>query len=305
MTLKIGPLTLPNPWLLAPLEEVSDIGFRHLCTTLGAGWSCTEMIRASGLVRKNKATLDLIDSYEPCGLQLLTKGPKELELALKVFFTLRESTHSHFKNITFIDLNFGCPSPEVIRIGLGPAMLKRMAKMEATFKTLKQVVKVYDKNIAVGAKLRLGLNQQEKDRNIVDRLIPAINQHLDYIIIHAKHAGQRGSEKADWSALKELREKVTIPFIANGSGLDANSASELKETTKADAVLIARGAITNPWIFRALNEKGSEQATLQEIENAKKEYLETSKKYHTKEKYVAFHKENFSRITNSMTKKTR
>jgi len=298
MTLALGPLKLKNPYLLAPMEAVSDVGFRELCSSLGASLTFTEMVRGASFSRENKATLELVDTYDnsPVGIQFLTKGPEELETVLKKFFELREKPgYEHFKNVRSFDLNFGCPSPENIRIGAGPALIKRTAKMEAIFKTLATVTRQHDDRIAVGAKLRLGLNQIEKERKIAFRLVPAANEHLDFFTMHPKHAGQRGSDQADWNALKELRDVVTTKLIGNGGGLTAADAQSMLKQTKVDGVMLARGAINNPWIFRALN-GGAEQPTHDEIMDARSAYLATAKLYGTKQKYLEFHEENFQRM---------
>ncbi len=300
MILSLGPLRLKNPYLLAPMEAVSDTGFRELCGSLGASLTFTEMVRGASFVRENKATLDLVDTYEtaaPVGVQFLTKGPEELQRTIEKFFELRgRPGFEHFRNVKAFDLNFGCPSPENIRIGAGPALIKRTAKMDAIFRTLAQVTKRHDETIAVGVKLRLGMNRLEKERKVAYRLAPAANEHLDFFTMHAKHAAQRGREEADWSALHELRDLVTTRLIGNGGALDAESARKMLRETKVDGVMVARGAIRNPWIFRALSGQGAELPTRDEILDAQSAYLATAKLYGTRQKYLDFHEENFERM---------
>jgi tRNA-dihydrouridine synthase B len=135
MTLKLGSLELSSPFILAPMESVSDCAYRRVCWDRGASLVWTEMIRARGLARNNKSTLELIDTFDPevlTGVQLLVANERELSDALEKL----ESPVPHFRNIRAIDLNFGCPSPEVIRIGAGPALLKRRGKLETIFKVL-------------------------------------------------------------------------------------------------------------------------------------------------------------------------
>ncbi len=300
MTLALGPLRLRSPWILAPMEAVSDCAFRKLCYSLGASFTWTEMVRASSFLRQNPSTLALVDTYDsevPTGLQLLTKGPDELQKALETLFELRSRPeYGHFRNIRAIDLNFGCPNPELIEKGQGPAMVKRTRRIESIFTTLKETVRAHDTSIAVGAKIRLGLNEREMRYKVAIRLVSAANSSLDYLIVHGKHAGQRGLDQADWAALKEFKEALTIPFIANGGALDAAKARELSAFTKADGVLIARGAIQNPWIFRALTGRGAELPSAAEIDAAWQRYLEDAKRFGTKRKYLEFHEENFTRM---------
>ena len=133
--MKLGSLELSSPFILAPMESVSDCAYRRVCWDRGASLTWTEMIRARGLARNNKSTFDLIDTFDPevlTGVQLMVANEKELSEALEKL----ERPTPHFKNIRAIDLNFGCPSPEVIRIGAGPALLKRRGKLEADRKSV-------------------------------------------------------------------------------------------------------------------------------------------------------------------------
>src|SRR5687767_87367 len=118
-TFRTGSLELTSAFVLSPMEGVSDVGFRALCFAQGASLTWTEMIRARGLKGRNKSTLDLVDTFDPAtltGIQLMVTGAQELLDAVNVLEELAATTHPHFKNIVSIDLNFGCPSPDIIRI---------------------------------------------------------------------------------------------------------------------------------------------------------------------------------------------
>jgi tRNA-dihydrouridine synthase B len=297
--MKIGSLQLQSNVLLSPLEGVSDIGFRQLCYQNGAGITWTEMIRASGIVRRNKATLDLIDTHDPetlTGIQLFVANERELGAAMH---TLEQLAHSmpHLKNIRAVDLNFGCPSPEVIRIGAGPALLKRTNKMETIFKFLNQWKKstVFDIG-AVGVKIRLGLNQLEQDHKVYLRLLDAANAQLDYLTVHARHAKQMSRDTPSWNAIKEVKELATIPVIGNGDVFGKASAEKLFAQTKCDGIMVARAAIQSPWIFRELTGKGAGTPSPEELEAAERAYFDIAKKYSVKEKYLEFHTKNFLRM---------
>jgi tRNA-dihydrouridine synthase B len=300
MTLTLGPLQLKNPYLFAPMEGVSDVGFRRLCFSLGASITFTEMIRGAAFMRGNKATFDLVDTYDAetiTGVQFITKGPDELKRIVDKLFELQKlPEYAHLRNVKAIDLNFGCPSEDIIGVGLGPAMLKRTAKMEETFKTLRVTVKAHDESVAIGAKLRLGLDQAEQERGVVYRLVPAINANLDYVTVHAKHAEQHSDEPANWNALKELKKDITIPFIGNGGVYSADDARRMLAETKVDGVMVARGAIQNPWIFRALAGDGPELPSAAEVEAAWKEYKGMAALHRMRQKYLDFHEGNFRRL---------
>lgn len=328
-SLTIGSLRLQSRFILAPMEGVSDIGFRRLCYAQGAGLTWTEMVRASGIIRKNKATLDLIDTYDistPTGVQLFVVNERELLAALQTLELLAATTHPHFNNIIAVDLNFGCPSPDLIKIGAGPALMKRAVKMETIFKTLHEWKKTTKLPIgAIGAKIRLGMNAQEQEYKIYLRIIPAANKYLDYLMVHARHAKQKSKDPVTWSAITEIKMQSTIPIIGNGDVFSALDAENMFSSTHCDGILIARGAITNPWIFRELREylernsldksqKENKEKTEERIEEkekikektekkfkkeiilAREEYFAIAKKYNTKEKYIAFHEENFKKL---------
>ena len=294
-SLTIGKLELQSPYVLSPLEGVSDAGFRKLCYGLGAGITWTEMIRASGVVRRNKATLDLIDTHDPdvlTGIQLFAVNERELAVALYTLEQLAHSTHPHFMHIKAVDLNFGCPSPEVIRIGAGPALLKRTNKMALMFDKLDHWRKHTKLPIgAVGAKIRLGLNQQEQDHKVYLRIVEAANRHLDYLTVHARHAKQRSRDPPTWAAIREIKQLATIPVIGNGDALTVRDAVRMREETGCDGVMLARAAIRDPWVFREL--LGGAPGTPDEIRAAAAEYAASAT---SKGKYREFHRENFARM---------
>lgn len=300
MTLRIGSLALESPFLLSPMESVSDAAFRRLCWQLGAGYTWTEMIRARGIVRNNKSTLELIDTHEPdvpTGVQLFVVNEKELGEALEKLDALSASTHPHFKNVTAIDLNFGCPSPEVIRVGAGPALLKRRAKLRAIFEVLAAWKKTTPLPIgAVGAKIRLGLNRMEQDQKVYLPIVEVANDTLDYLVVHARHARQESTEKPTWSAIAEVKARARIPVIGNGDVVTPDDWARLQRETGADGAMIARGAIRSPWVFRALTGRGPGEPTREEVDAAEAGYDALAARLGSREKFREWHREGFRRM---------
>ncbi len=295
--LKLGSLELSSPFILAPLESVSDCAFRRVCWDRGASLTWTEMIRARGLARNNKSTLELIDTFDPevlTGVQLMVTNEKELSEALEKL----EKPVAHFKNIRAIDLNFGCPSPEVIRVGAGPALLKRRGKLDTIFRTLAEWKKSTSLPIgAVGAKIRLGLNRLEQDQKVYLPLVELANEHLDYLTIHARHARQNSADKPTWSAIAEAQAQSKIPIIGNGDIVTREDWERLSRETGATGALIARGAIKSPWVFRGLRGEGSGQPTSDaELEAAETQYLTLAEHYGSKPKFREWHLEGFRRM---------
>jgi tRNA-dihydrouridine synthase len=295
-----GALALPSPFLLSPMEGVSDVGFRALCWKNGAGLVYTEMIRARGVVKRNKSTLDLIDTFDSkplTGLQLLVTKPDELTQAIGVIAELMGTTHPHFKNIVTLDLNFGCPSPDVVQIGAGPALLKRRAKLRAIFEALAHVKKsgALPQLKSVSAKIRLGLNQQEQDHKVYLPVVEMANDTLDHLVVHARHAKQRSRDLPTWSAIGEAKAAAKIPIVGNGDVRTRADAERMQKETGCDGFMIARAAIRDPWVFRSFVGESAGAAGA-EIDAAEVAYKETALRFHTKEKFTQFHAENFARI---------
>ncbi len=298
--LTLGRLTLSSRYLLAPLESVSDCAFRHLCHGLGASLTFTEMIRAQALARKNGSTLDLIDSFEPevpTGLQLLATSPTELSDALGVVEELAFGARPHFRHLVAIDLNFGCPSPEVIRRGAGPALLKRKKRLGELFAALRDFQRHTKLSIgAVGAKIRLGLNAVERREKPYLAVAELASEHLDWLTVHARHARQDSKEPADWSAIAEVKRACRAKVIGNGDVFSPDDARRLFEQTGCDGALVARGAIRSPWLFRALAGRGAAEPTAAELDEAERDYFGRARRLATRPKYLEWHTEGFRRM---------
>lgn len=299
--LRLGSLELPCPFLLAPMESVSDAAFRRLCWEQGAALTFTEMIRAAAVARNNRSTIELIDTVDPqvpTGLQLLAANEHDLAQALDRLEKLAASTHPHLRNIRVIDLNFGCPSPEIIRIGAGPALLKRRAKIKVMFETLRSFKEKSSLPIAaVGAKIRLGLNRLEQDQRVYLPVIDEANQALDYLVIHARHARQGSDEPPTWAAIGEAKARATIPIIGNGDVASVEDFEHLQAETAADGAMIARAAIRSPWIFRGLARTGPPgPRSMEEIDEAERRYRALAISFGARTKFQAWHQEGFARM---------
>lgn len=300
---RTGSLELVSPFLLAPLESVSDVGFRALCHKNGAGLTWTEMIRARGIAKRNKSTLDLVDTFDsktPTGIQLMVTNERELVDALAVLEELAATSHPHFNNIRSVDLNFGCPSLDIIKIGAGPALLKRRNKLRAIFEALADWKKRARLPVgSVSAKIRLGLNQQEQDHKVYLPVVEMANDTLDHLTIHARHAKQRSRDLPTWSAIGEAKAMAKIPIVGNGDIKTRADALRLRTETGCDGFLIARAAIADPWCFRELRgvvPAGHALPTPAEVADALATWRETAQRFQTKEKFRAFHEESFARL---------
>ena len=158
---------------------------------------------------------------------------------------------------------------------------------------------------AISCKIRLGLNQGEKDRHVFLRAVKAANEHLDFITVHGRHAKQRSSEPCDWRTIAQIKDLANIPVIANGDAFHIPSVESMLQTTKADGVMLARGAIANPWLFGALcrdkapgalSPSEAEAPTPAQVSEALSVYEGFAKEHKTKHKFVEFHRSNFKRL---------
>lgn len=250
---------------LAPLEGVSDCAFRTLCYHHGADLTFTEMIRVDALVRKNKSTLKMLDLHNetPTGVQLLAVKPEQLKQFVHQFSALNISP-------VCFNLNLGCPSPEVIRQGAGAALVKRINRVTELVTILKNL------NLPVSVKIRLGLNDYEKQKKVYLQLIGAVD--ADAFIVHARHARQTSQESADWGIFEEClaTEKHIIP---NGDITTREHINYFKQLGVKE-VMLGRAAVRNPSIFSYL--KGKELLPPQQL---KEEYLLLCEQYPSLPKY--------------------
>lgn len=252
---------------LAPLEGVSDCAFRTLCYNYGADVTYTEMIRVDGIIRRNKATLALLDLKNdvPTIIQLLVVKPASARKFVAMFPML-------FANIkpVGINLNLGCPSPDVICEGGGAALVKRTSRVQELVTILKQI------GVPVTLKIRLGLNQLEKDKMVYLNLVNGVD--ADGFIVHARHARQESHEPADWSVFENL-VRTGKRIIANGDICTARDVAYFDQIGIQE-VMIGRAAVRNPAVFSVL--KGGCGETL-DVEKGK--YLQLCSEYPNHPKY--------------------
>ncbi len=228
---------LKNPFVLAPLAGVTDSAFRTVCFEMGAAMAFTEMVSAKGLYYRNANTEDLlrIDPSEgPVGIQLFGSDPLMLRFAAE---KLKDRPN------VCIDINMGCPVPKVVKNGEGSFLLTRPGLAE---ELVKETVKAAGKPVTV--KMRIGFDGGHP----VDPVAFALRMQeagASMIAVHGRTREQYYSGKADWETIRRIKEAVDIPVAGNGDVFTAQDALRMLKTTGCDAVMIARGALGNPWIF--------------------------------------------------------
>ncbi|MFP4383122.1 MAG: tRNA dihydrouridine synthase DusB [Spirochaetia bacterium] len=234
--LAINNIVIPGNLFLAPMAGFTDKGFRKICINHGADFTFTEMISAEGLIRNNRKTAELAeraDNEEIIGFQLFASSPGQAAEAAALLSSL---------NPTLIDLNCGCPVPKVTKSGCGAALMKTPKLLADIIRAVKKTVRV-----PVSVKIRSGW---EKDAlNYLETGAAASESGADLITIHPRTRSQGYSGKADHSHTERLKSSLQIPVIASGDIFCPEDAKTVLENTRCDGVMIARGAVGNPWIF--------------------------------------------------------
>lgn len=262
MTLKIGDITLESPFLLAPLAGITDAPMRRICSMQGAALVYSEMISAKGLRYKDKNTERLLYMYEdegPVALQLFGSEPEIMRFAAA---KLEER-----KNV-ILDVNMGCPVPKVVKNGEGSALLQNP---ELAGRIIEAMVKETGKPVT--AKIRMGWDEHSVNAVEVAKILKQAGASA--VAVHGRTREQYYTGKADWDIIREVKQAVDIPVIGNGDIFSGRDALDMIEKTGCDFVMIARGALGNPWIFaeaKALWE-GKEPPKVPDA-NEKREMLE-------------------------------
>jgi len=238
--MKIGDINLgEQPVFFAPMEDVSDPSFRRLCKEYGADMMYTEFISSDGLIRdaeKSLRKLKIADYERPVGIQIYGKNPEAMVVAAKM---------CEQANPEVIDLNFGCPVKKVAGKGAGAGLLQNIPLMlEITEKVVKAV------NIPVTVKTRLGWD--ETDMPIVTLAKQLQDCGIAALTVHGRTRKQMYKGEADWTLIGEIKNnpEITIPVIGNGDITSPKIAKHKFDTYNVDAIMIGRGAIGKPWIFR-------------------------------------------------------
>ncbi len=257
-----------NNLVLAPMAGYSDIGFRHLCRDYGVGLVYTEMISVKAILHNNQKTLQLMSTSpdeHPIALQLFGNDPKDFEEVLK---------RPEVETFDVIDINMGCPAPKIVRNNEGSALLENL---ELARKIIRATVKSTSKPVSV--KFRSGVD--ENNIIAVEFAKMCEEEGVSFITLHPRTRIQGYSGHSDWGQILEVTKSVSIPVVASGDVLTQGDVKYLIEKCGAVAVMVGRGAVGNPEIFK-------------EIKDGIKIQLSLAKKIEQIEKHVSILRKYFS-----------
>jgi len=242
VVLKIGPLEVDPPVVLAPMAGVTNVAFRGLCQRFGAGLYVSEMVTARALLEPNRRTT-----------RMTAFGAGEQHRSVQLYgvdpITVAAAVHQlvDHTGVDHIDLNFGCPAAKVTRRGGGAALPVH----HALFRSIVRTAVRSAGTVPVTVKMRIGTDVAH--RTFLDAGRAAEAEGVAAVALHARTAEQLYSGCADWSAIAELKEAVrTIPVLGNGDLWEAHDAAAMMASTGCDGVVVGRGCLGRPWLFGEL-----------------------------------------------------
>ncbi|NED98400.1 tRNA dihydrouridine synthase DusB [Phytoactinopolyspora alkaliphila] len=242
-TLQLASLRVDPPVVLAPMAGVTNAAFRQLCAEQGAGLYVCEMITSRGIVERDEKSLGMLvfaDAEPVRSVQLYGVDPHYVGEAVKIL--------AGEYGVAHVDLNFGCPVPKVTRKGGGAALPYKRDLLERILRSAVSSAEPY--GIPVTMKTRKGIDEEVLTYLDAGRI--AEDAGCAAIALHGRTAAQHYSGSADWSAIAQLKRHVGIPVLGNGDIWEASDALRMVEETGADGVVVGRGCLGRPWLFRDL-----------------------------------------------------
>ena len=233
----IAGVNIPGRLILAPMAGVTDLAFRQICREHGAALTVTEMVSAKALHFGDKKTP-----------RLLTLGAGEHPAAAQIFGSEPESMAEgaqlarEISGCDMIDINMGCPAPKIVNNGDGSALMRDIKKAESVLRAVRAAV-----DCPVTVKFRRGWD--EKSVNCVEFAKMCEAAGADMIAVHGRTRAQQYEGRADWDAIRAVKQAVRIPVAANGDVFEPEDVPRILEHTGADLVMIGRGALGDPWLF--------------------------------------------------------
>ena len=236
----IGNHSIENPVFLGPMAGVTDWAFRTICTELGANVTVTEMVSSRALVYKDKKSAALLKKTPVglCGAQIFGNDPEIMAQGARLALEI--------SGCDFIDINMGCPMPKIANSGDGCGLMRTPELAERIVKAVCEAVEV-----PVTVKCRLGWDKGSI--NVLDFTKRMEQSGASLVTVHGRTRSMLYSGVADWDLIRKVKDQLSIPVIANGDIVDAESAVRCKKWTGADGIMIGRATFGDPWIFQQVS----------------------------------------------------
>jgi tRNA-dihydrouridine synthase B len=247
--MKIGPYPLSNNLLLAPMAGITDLPFRRLCRKQGAAMAFSEMVSSKPDLRKNQRTrlkTEQKGEVEPRAIQLLGTDPQQMAEA---------ALHNVQQGAQIIDINMGCPAKKVCNVAAGSALMRDETLVRAI---LEAVVSKVD--VPITLKIRTGWDKQNINAPTIAKI--AEESGIQALTVHGRTRRCGFSGEAEYTTIREIKESVSLPVIANGDICTPQQAKQVLDFTGADAIMLGRAAQGYPWIFREIEHFLSSGQTL-------------------------------------------
>jgi tRNA-dihydrouridine synthase B len=235
--LLIGNIEINSKLALGPMAGVTDLAFRAVCRELGAGLTYTEMVSAKALVYQDSKTRGLLllgEAEHPAGAQIFGSDADCMAEAAALALEL--------SGADFIDINMGCPVGKVVKSGDGSALMRDPDNAM-------RIIDAVRKNVSCPVTVKIRKGWDKGSVNAVEFAQMAQDAGASAIAVHGRTRTQMYSGKADWDIIRDVKQAVTVPVLANGDVFTAEDAARILRYTGADMVMVGRGALGNPWLF--------------------------------------------------------
>jgi len=247
MTFSIGSLRFDGAAVLAPLAAITSVPFRQVCLEHGCSFAVTEMVASEALVRSIRAVetrMDRAPGERVLVVQLFGSDPDAMAKAATIAIEKAGAT--------MIDVNMGCPVRKILGCGAGVALMREPERAEAIVRAM---VSACGDGVPVTVKMRAGWDDADQNAPEFAKRVEGAGARA--VAVHARTREQVHAGKSRWDVVREVKQAVSIPVIANGGIRSADDASAVRKATGCDAVMIGRGALGNPWIFEAIAAGGA------------------------------------------------
>ena len=263
-------------YVLAPLAGFTDLPFRSVVKKFGVDLTVSEMISSNALIHNSKKTFKMLEkapSEDPYSIQIAGSDQSVIQRAVEII--------NKQEGVSCIDLNCGCPAPKVVNNLQGSSLLTDLPKMAETIRTIKK----HSTKEYTSVKMRLGFNE----KNHVEQAKLCEDNGADFIAVHGRTRAGRYKAAVDYDAIREIKEAVSIPVIANGDITSPQKAKWVLDHTGADGIMIGRAAVGNPWIFKQIKE-GIDEVTPELIKEVVLEHYDQMISYYEQYGAILFRK---------------